>query len=178
MPVDRATFQRRASEGMGRAAGAGEATSRRGILIKSLISSESGERPGILEQVWLHGQSLVSQGNLDELFSRQGPSKATSPGGFSVSGLPRAQIRAITGAIAARWKNASEIVILDGMDDPAVPESVRMENARQVAGGGSGTPRAFIVGNKVYIVASQMRSTRAEIEIANRLKRPKNWVKF
>ena len=119
---------------MGRAAGAGEATSRRGILIKSLISSESGERPGILEQVRLHGQSLVSQGNLDELFSRQGPRKATFQGGFSVSGLPRSQIRAITGAIAARWKNAPEIVIvddMDGMDDPTVAEAVRMENTRQ-----------------------------------------------
>ena len=66
----------------------------------------------------------------------------------------------ITGAIAARWKNAPEIVIVDGMDDPAVPESVRRENERQLSRGASGTPRAFIAGNRVYIVASEMRSTR------------------
>ncbi|WP_177219686.1 hypothetical protein [Nitrosospira multiformis] len=70
VPVDRATFQRRANEGMGRAAGAGEATSRRGILIQSLISSESGERPGILEHVLSRARALVLTGNLDRSFSR------------------------------------------------------------------------------------------------------------
>ncbi|WP_139176960.1 hypothetical protein [Nitrosospira multiformis] len=117
-----------------------------------------------MEQVRLYGQSLVSQGNLDQLFSRPGPTKATFQGGFSVSGLPRSQIRAITGAIAARWKNAPEIVIVENMGDPAVPEAVHMENALQMSGGASGTPRAFIAGNRVYIVASEIGSTKELIE--------------
>lgn len=162
-PLDRGAFQRGASQGMGRAARAGEATARRGILIKSLISSESRERPGILEHVLNRARTLVSQGSLSRSFSRQ-TQKATSPGGFSVSGLPRAQIRAITGAIAAKWKNAPEIVIVDDMDDPAVPAEAREENARQLAGGASGTPRAFIAGNRVYIVASEMRSGKDVVE--------------
>lgn len=164
VPVDRGAFQRRASEGMGRAARAGEATMRRGILIQSLISSESGERPGILEHVLSRARALVLTGNLDRSFSRQGTTEATSPGGFSVSGLPRSQIRATTGAIAARWKNAPEIVIVDDMGDPAIPEAVRMENASQVSGGASGTPGAFIAGNRVYIVASEMRSEKDVVE--------------
>ncbi|SFU73509.1 hypothetical protein SAMN05216417_1215 [Nitrosospira multiformis] len=120
---DRETIQRGASEGMGRAARAGEATVRRGILIQSLISSESFDRPGILEHVLSRARAFVSQGSLSRSFSRQ----ATFQGGFSVSGLPRSQIRAITAAIAARWKNSPEIVIVDDIDDPAIPESVHME---------------------------------------------------
>lgn len=163
MPIDRATFRRRARQGFGRAARAGEATARRGILIQSLISSESGERPGILEHVLNRARTLVSQRSLSRSFSRQ-TQKATSPGGFSVSGLPRSQIRAITGAIAPRWKNPPEIVIVENLADPAVPEAVRMENALQVSGGETGIPRAFIAGNRVYIVASEMRSEKDVVE--------------
>lgn len=128
---------------------------RRGVLIQSLISSESRERPGILEQVLNRARALVLEGNLEQSFSRQ-PQKATSRGGFSVSGLPRAQIRAITDAIAARWKNAPEIVIVEDMNDPAVPESVRAQDQRQLSQGATGQPEGFFASGRVYIVASQI----------------------
>lgn len=51
-----------------RSARAGEATLRRGIFLQSLVSSESGQRPGILEQVLNRGHSLVNQGGLQGLF--------------------------------------------------------------------------------------------------------------
>lgn len=56
--------------GVARAARAGEATARRGVLIQSLVSSESSERPGILEQVISRAGSLVKEGDLTALFSK------------------------------------------------------------------------------------------------------------
>lgn len=53
-----------------REARAGEATLRRAIFLKSLISSESGQRPGILEQVLRRGRSLVSDGGLTAMLRR------------------------------------------------------------------------------------------------------------
>lgn len=53
-----------------RAARAGEASLRRGILIQSLASSESGERPGLLELVLNRSTSLVQDKNgLKAVFS-------------------------------------------------------------------------------------------------------------
>ncbi|MGZ5573931.1 MAG: hypothetical protein ACXWEO_02795 [Methylobacter sp.] len=69
-PVDWAKFHKyRAEYGVGRTARAGEATARRGAFIRSLISSESSERPGILEQVLNRASSLVKNGNLSGMFS-------------------------------------------------------------------------------------------------------------
>ena len=65
LPVDWAKFHKYRTEyGVGRTARAGEATARRGAFIRSLISSESSERPGILEQVLNRANSLVKGGNL------------------------------------------------------------------------------------------------------------------
>lgn len=83
MPIDRTAFQRIANQGIGREARAGEATLRRGIFIQSLVSSESGQRPGILEQVLSRGRSLANQGGLQGLFSST--TKARPSAGLFVS---------------------------------------------------------------------------------------------
>lgn len=70
--------------GMARTARAGEATARRGIFLQSLISSESGQRPGILEQVLNRSRALVEKGGLQGLFARPNQ-EAPSSAGFSVS---------------------------------------------------------------------------------------------
>jgi hypothetical protein len=54
-----------------RAARAGEGSLRRGILIQSLASSESSERPGLLENVLSRSAQLVSsKNNLKSIFSK------------------------------------------------------------------------------------------------------------
>jgi hypothetical protein len=60
------------------AARAGAATTRQGILIQSLVSSESSERPGILEHVLHRSRALVNEGDLDRVFSSKNPPKGTS----------------------------------------------------------------------------------------------------
>ena len=62
-PVDWTKFNEYRGKGsVGVAARAGEATARRGAFIQSLISSESGERSRILEQVLHRASALVKQG--------------------------------------------------------------------------------------------------------------------
>lgn len=61
-------------------------------------------------------------------------------------------------AVTGKWKNAPEVVIVEDMDDPAIPEDVRAENRRQLSQGATGEPEGFVAGNKVYIVASQMKT--------------------
>lgn len=65
------SFVAAGSSPAGRAARAGEATLRRGILIQSLMAAEGGERPGILEHVLRGASQLVRKddGGLDGLFS-------------------------------------------------------------------------------------------------------------
>ena len=69
-PVDGDRFELAGELGGARAAKAGQATLRRGILLQSLVESEGGARPGILEQVFTRGHSLVRDGGLDAVFSR------------------------------------------------------------------------------------------------------------
>lgn len=57
---------------------AGESTLRRIIFIQSLVSSESGARPGILQQVLVGARSLVENGDLRALL-RQRPSPSRAP---------------------------------------------------------------------------------------------------
>jgi diguanylate cyclase (GGDEF)-like protein len=72
-PIDISVFSKlrdSAYAGKARAARTGEATARRGAFIRSLISSESSERPRILEQVLSRASSLVKDGGLKGAFSR------------------------------------------------------------------------------------------------------------
>lgn len=63
----------------------GSATLRRGVLLRSLLQSGSGERPGILEQVLRRSRELVAQGDLFRIFSRNS-NEDPADAGFSASG--------------------------------------------------------------------------------------------
>lgn len=67
--VDRGRFVAGAERGTARAARSGQTTLRAGILIRSLVSSESGARPRILE-AFLRGSRALAQGPLRGLFDR------------------------------------------------------------------------------------------------------------
>lgn len=88
----------------------------------------------------------------------------TSKPAFSRSTKPvtkspsRKNVESVINAITAKWKNAPEVIIVEDMNDPAIPEAVRAENHRQLSQGATGEPEGFIADNKVYIVASQMRT--------------------
>jgi len=175
-PVGPDRFTYAEATGMGSAARAGKATMRRGILIQSLVSSTSGARPGILEQVLHGGRAFVLRGKLEGIFSRKNESdriasvrqrlkaaedrakKATHSGGLSVSGDRKSKVQTLVDSIRSEWKSAPEIVVVSDMSDSAIPERVRNENDRQMSQGAVGQPEGFFYKGKVYIVASEMRS--------------------
>lgn len=76
--------------------------------------------------------------------------------GTPAQGIPISTARQITDLIRARWANAPEIVVAANMQDPAVPERVRQEDAKQRSQGASGEPEGFYYGGKVYLVASAL----------------------
>jgi hypothetical protein len=77
-PVSGGRFSEGAKSGVARGARAGSSTLRAAILAKSLASSESGQRPGILEKVLRGSRALVTKGGLDTLFSRATPQQQVS----------------------------------------------------------------------------------------------------
>ncbi len=88
--------------------------------------------------------------------------KAAAKPSFSRSKTPapksqsRARVESVINSIKAKWKNAPEVVVIDNITE--APAEVQEENNRQLSMGASGEPEGFISGNKVYIVASQMKT--------------------
>lgn len=79
-----------------------------------------------------------------------------SRGDKAATGLSRQSVQDITNAIKARWANSPEVVVADNMEDPAIPQAVRDEDAKQRSQGASGSPEGFYYRGKVYLVASEM----------------------
>lgn len=78
-PVDAARLEHGQRTPDARASRAGQATMRQGILLQSLVSSESGERSGILERFLRGSAQLVSRGSpLNRLFSFAGQNAKTA----------------------------------------------------------------------------------------------------
>lgn len=77
-PVDAARLDAGKRHPDARASRAGQATLRRGIFLQSLVSSEGGERPGILEQALNGARELVTNGGLTGSFSRAKVSSAST----------------------------------------------------------------------------------------------------
>jgi len=64
--------------------------------------------------------------------------------------------------LTADWQNKPEIVIAFDMQDEAIPENVRLEDAKQRSGGAFGNPEGFYYRGVVYLLSSQL-ATDADI---------------
>lgn len=78
----------------------------------------------------------------------------------SVAGQRQSLTEGVVDAIRAQWGNAPEIVVLSDMQDARVPASVAEANQKQIEGGATGVPAGFVYGGKVYVVASEMDTTK------------------
>ena len=87
-PVDPTRLERGAGTAMGRASFSGRGTLQRGIFLESLVRSESGERPRILEVVLRRASELVADGGLAGTFSRT--SDQSKPTGLTESAFAQA----------------------------------------------------------------------------------------
>lgn len=72
------------------------------------------------------------------------------------SGITKQSATQIVDAIKARWANAPEVVVVQDMQDPLVPEAVRKVDAQQRSQGAAGEPEGFWYGGKAYIVAGAL----------------------
>lgn len=75
-----------------------------------------------------------------------------------IAGMRRRLTQEVADAISSQWENAPPIVVIGSMAE--APGSALRENEAQLAQGADGSPAAFIVGGKVYLVASQMKTTK------------------
>lgn len=70
--------------------------------------------------------------------------------------MSKVSAQQIVDHIKARWANAPEVVVVDSMQDAAVPQRVRDADAEQKSLGAIGEPRGFWYGGKVYVVAGSL----------------------
>ena len=75
-----------------------------------------------------------------------------------------AKVTAIIEAIKARWNNAPEVVVVESINDPAVPTELQEADREAVARGATGVPAGVFYKGKVYIFADQMTSTKDVVE--------------
>jgi hypothetical protein len=78
-------------------------------------------------------------------------SRTRRPGSLSQS-----LAQQIIDRITSRWANAPEVVVVDSMQDTAVPKRVRDADAEQRSLGAIGEPEGFWYGGKVYVVAGSL----------------------
>ena len=107
-------FERLSKETGPRDARAGEGTLRRGVLLQSLVSSEVGQRPGILQAVLSRAATLAREGDLRGIFSRRSDTETPADAGVSASvGRVSVELEARMGRpadalgvrIVATWKD-------------------------------------------------------------------------
>lgn len=70
-----------------------------------------------------------------------------------VSPEQRSTVERIASAIKSSWQNPPEIVVYDGMNDPAIPQAVREADQRQRSGGAMGEPEGFFYQGTAYVSA-------------------------
>ncbi len=78
--------------------------------------------------------------------------------GAAATGVTQEVAQDVIDAITARWANAPEVVVVQDMTDPRIPEAVRTEDAKQRSQGSSGEPEGFWHDGKAYVVAGALRS--------------------
>lgn len=78
--------------------------------------------------------------------------------------MTAAAVNQVASTIAARWAQSPPVVVVQSMQDMRVPEAARLEDARQRAGGASGSPRGFYYRGQVFLVADGLTSVRDAAE--------------
>lgn len=132
---------------------AGGRTLARGAVLRALLREESregatgGRRDGLLARL---AEFAGNAGPAAEslFYSRNVGDRRAS---MRVSEITR-----LVGQITARWANAPEVLIAASMQDPLIPESVRIDASNQQSQGASGNPEGFFHESKVYLLADQL----------------------
>lgn len=126
----------------------------RALLAKGPAVPES-QKAAVAEGIEAQKARLEKMGygeQLREFFAGQDEPKFLRSTSRS-TGVPKADATAVVNAIAARWSNAPGVVVIESMQDPAVPQAVRLADQRQRQGGAKGDPKGFWYDGNAYIVS-------------------------
>lgn len=74
--------------------------------------------------------------------------------------LRRAMTQRTVDGLAKGWSQRPDIVVVNNMQDPAVPEAVRREDETQRSQGAAGNVEGFWYSGKVYLVADALPSSQ------------------
>jgi hypothetical protein len=94
---------------------------------------------------------------------RDGQEDGERPAASRSEGAPAAhmtvdEVRAAVARLTAGWANAPRVEIIEGMDDPKVPQAVRDEDDGQSSRDAAGEPEGFFFKGVAYLHAGHMRS--------------------
>lgn len=106
-------------------------------------------------------KKILTEENLSGYRKAQDPAMSR---GFG-AGMTKDDAQDVVDGITERWDNAPEVVVVQDMQDPSIPEAVRAEDAKQKSQGASGEPEGFWFGGKAYIVAGALRSPGAVMRV-------------
>lgn len=139
------------------AALAGGRTVARNALLRALlreegggVEGEDGGRDGLLARLVRH--SAVHAEALRGIFYSR------DAGAGAQGGLSTAAVQAAVSEFTKGWQNAPQVVVVNDLQDPSIPEAVRAADAQQRSQGAGGEPEGFYADGKVYLVASQLAS--------------------
>lgn len=104
---------------------------------------------------------ILTEKNLSGYRKAQDPAMSR---GFG-TGMTKVDAQDVVKGITDRWDNAPEVVVVQDMQDAAVPDAVRREDAKQKSQGASGEPEGFFHDGKAYIVAGALRSPGAVMRV-------------
>lgn len=79
--------------------------------------------------------------------------------GQSFKGMSKEDAQKVVDEIRAKWANPPEVVVVESMDDPRVPQKAREDDAAaRKSQKEVGAPEGFFYDGKVYIVAGALRT--------------------
>lgn len=123
---------------------------------RQLPSTAIQNKPGtlkILTEKDLAGYRKEKLGN---------PNTAMPP----VSGMSPTAAQAIVDEVQAKWDNAPEVIVVESMDDPQVPQSARDDDAQaRKSQQNVGDPEGFFLDGKVYLVSSALNTRGAVMRV-------------
>lgn len=71
----------------------------------------------------------------------------------------------LASGILSHYKNEPKLEIVETLDDPSVPQEVRDEDRKQREGGATDPVRGFLWGNTVFLVNSELKTTKDVAEV-------------
>ena len=104
---------------------------------------------------------LPERAEASPAFKRTAIQEAIRPR-FSPEAIARANaaVQRVVDSASAGWENGPKVVVVFDMNDPIIPERVRLEDQRQRSGGAFGETEGFFYQGTAYLISSRLKTPR------------------